>query len=95
MMIVVRRLQLPSPAQTECEHGIYLKHFKDPPRALRSHLFVVLTLQGWPAIAKIVLPAASAAHATIAAVIDGLQACDGGPGGGLTALQLAVRSGYV
>ena len=38
------------------------------------------------------LPAASAAHETIAGVIDSLQAPDGGAGG-LTALQLAVRSG--
>ncbi len=48
--------------------------------------------QGWPAIAKLVLPAASTAHHTIAGVIDSLQAPDGGAGG-LTALQLAVRSG--
>lgn len=38
------------------------------------------------------LPAALATHATVAGVIDSLQARDGGAGG-LTALHLAVRSG--
>ena len=57
-----------------------------------DHDMQLFGFQGWPAIAKMVLPAASAAHGTIAGVIDSLQARDGGAGG-LSALQLAVRSG--
>ncbi len=63
-----------------------------PVRGLGRHPVMVPVMQGWPAIAKLVLPAASAAHATVAGVVDGLQARDGGAGG-LNALHLAVRSG--